>query len=655
MEDSFYHDPWLAERSHELQWKSYLQDQYNDERISSSIETNSKAIVVASERQTLAIQEANQRQVDAMREATQHNTDVIVESAKHHTDAMLKSAQLVSSRLKSGFSKISKRLDNISDEISELSSLFDWRMSMIIEEQRINNILSENIALLLRIPDFQKERQYHLEQGLKFFKNARMDEDLYADALENLLEAEKREKTDYFVIHRIGLIYLYGKKYIDIPKAEEYFRRAAKYAIVESHPDAIRLTNLLAGNLLLRLSKQATPQEAIKAVAAESFFQAGVACYIPRKFSETAELASKAFSLDPKMLEAGFLQAKALAADGKVSLAVDVLERVITANRNYAVKTVRDLDLGSKPPIQALLEKLRDDAVNRASQRLEKCKLKMIPESQAKMMVELMEKLIKENTYLEALFALDEMAKIRNWEFGEPFKNPNQVNYLNKIIEIVNSLNNLQYYKVGNKFIQMNENIINEIIVNQEIQWIFPSGKKSSEANWKNAIKSKRVNYDLFTFIDLEKKFNDNLPKVVNNLENRLKDFSNDNIEHINYLKNERIKSENERIKAESERRIAEEKSRKLEEERLRKAENDRLKKAKNEKNKILIMSVFFGFLGAIGMYLIGVLFSNLVINNSGPQYSYEYKVNLMSNITKMFVIFGFIIGLGVGFSNSKK
>ena len=75
-------------------------------------------------------------------------------------------------------------------EVNDSLQRIDQRLSLLVEEQRIGTMPQENIAQLLRIPDSQKQRQHHLELGLKFFKNARKASDLYQDALKELLSAE---------------------------------------------------------------------------------------------------------------------------------------------------------------------------------------------------------------------------------------------------------------------------------------------------------------------------------------------------------------------------------------------------------------------------------------------------------------------------------
>ena len=145
-------------------------------------------------------------------------------------------------------------LDVLSNQMSDISNKLGFlnrNMDIQIEQQKLSNLLLENIAELLRVPDSEKERQHSIELGIKFFVNATKDSDLYADALEELLNAETLMKQDYFVLHRIGCIYLYAEKYINPEKALDYFLRAAKYASIESDPEAMRLVNALSGNFTL--------------------------------------------------------------------------------------------------------------------------------------------------------------------------------------------------------------------------------------------------------------------------------------------------------------------------------------------------------------------------------------------------------------------
>lgn len=284
----------------------------------------------------------------------------------------------------------------------------------------MSHMLQANIAELLRIPDFQKERQYYIEQGFKHYANG-----LWEEALDNLLKAEERERTDYVVLHRIGMIYLYRPELLDVPNARDHFERAGKYAAVESGEGAVRLANILGGPVEGgRLRENVMPADVPRRLAAETYLQAGRAAYVMGAFGDAAALSEKALSLNPDLLDAGFNQAKALVAAGSGTAAVTVLEPVIRRDRTYALKTTQDGDLALDADVRRLLEKLREEAVNRARRELETLqtgfqKLVSPPEDTEEELIrrekaiaeefQSIRLLIERDTYLEALAALDQI------------------------------------------------------------------------------------------------------------------------------------------------------------------------------------------------------------------------------------------------------
>jgi hypothetical protein len=373
------------------QWSKYLQERQYYSDVSSAIKSQTKSY------------QAEIQNASATLSAS------INDAAALQATAGANAAAAVVSSLDQGFAEIAGGLD-------QLNSMLDWRLSITIDQQRISNLLLENVALLLRIPDVQKERQYYIEQGFKHYKNAAIDDDLFEDALENLVKAEKLEKADYVVLHRIGIIYLYSPKMLDLSQAEAYFRKAAKYAVVESDPAGQRAFNILTGQANSSLAGQSVTPDAIKRIAGDSYFQAGIACYAQGQFADALELSSKAYRLLPSMLEAGFLKAKALAATGSEVEAAQTVQGVIEAERFYAVKTLADGDLAPKSIVQRMLLQLRDGAVALASQRVGQCRTSMIEQSEADLILRGLDALIKRNTYLDALAALDGLTAKRSWK-----------------------------------------------------------------------------------------------------------------------------------------------------------------------------------------------------------------------------------------------
>ena len=529
----FNHD---SGESSESQWTRHIQNK-------AYVEDVTKSVSNSTGKQTRDFSVIVSRQ-------TKEINDTIQSASREQVAAIQQSTNAVCGTLDAGFDLLSNDLQDISysigairSELNAMASMLDWRLSLLIEQQRITNLLLGNIAILLRIPDIQKERQYHIEQGLKFLKNAIFDSDFYEDSLSNLIKAEQIEPTDFFALHRIGLIYMYSPKHLGLIKAEEYFKKAAKYAIAESNAGAIVTNNFLADDVNRDFLEQTPTSDAIKLQAAESYLFAGRSCYIQGKLIEAADLASKGFNLVPQLVEAGFMQAKALSANNNETEAAIVLEKVINTDRFYSLKTLSDLDLCPKPSIQTLLKKLQKEATEEATKILMDCRHHMISGSNATDYIEKIERLANKNTYLTSKKAIDLLNKIRVWTFCEPFKNPMQNGFLNEIIEAVKKLSTLQYYKFGDNFYQMNITFIDTFIekINQETQWIFPINSITSiNSTWANNIKGNGGSFSVVQYLVIEKKLNDELPKVVSNLKNLIQQYVDDNNLHLNYLEKER-------------------------------------------------------------------------------------------------------------------
>jgi len=292
----------------------------------------------------------------------------VQQASREQIQAIDAASSRISGTLAVGFAAVTGGLTAVADGIQSLQqeqvetnrqladankSLYriDQRLSLLVEEQRIGNVLQGNIAQLLRIPDSQKQRQHHLEMGLKFFKNARKDSDLYHDALKELLAAEALMPGDYFVLHRLGMLYLYALPLLDLAKAAEYLAKAGKYAAVESDPEAIRLGNVLQKSVGTSFAAQADASaNDISLVAADSYHQAAAAQYALGNFPEAVKLIGKAITLEPEADTHRLFKAKYLAAAGQPGQALEALKTLptTTALVNAAMS---DLDLLKGPAL----------------------------------------------------------------------------------------------------------------------------------------------------------------------------------------------------------------------------------------------------------------------------------------------------------------
>jgi tetratricopeptide (TPR) repeat protein len=245
-------------------------------------------------------------------------------------------------------------LSNQMSDVNESLSFLNRNIDIQIEQQKLSNLLLQNIAELLRVPDSEKERQHSIELGIKFFVNASKDADLYADALEELLKAESLMKQDYFVLHRIGCIYLYVEKYINPEKSLDYFLRAAKYASVESDINAARLANVLTINFNTVNSDLNNSEKQIGLLAADSYEKAAFASYILGKFTDAVNYQSKALKFydAPKNR---FLLAKYQVRNGEILEGIKNLSQSIDDEPVFAVASFKEIDLINEPEVLNLI------------------------------------------------------------------------------------------------------------------------------------------------------------------------------------------------------------------------------------------------------------------------------------------------------------
>ena len=260
------------------------------------------------------------------------------------------------------------------------------KLDLQLEQQKLSNLLLQNISELLRVPDSEKERQLFIEKGIKHFVNASKNIDLYEDALKNLLKAEALADDDYFVLHRIGCIYLYVEKYLDPQKALVYFKRASKYASVESDPKATRLVNVLSKASDENNFDENIISEKIGLLAADSYEKAAFASYILGDFGSAENYQKLAFEIissikDKDLLpiknQYQFTLAKYQIRNNNIDKAISNLETTINKNSIFydLISNIIDLDISSNSYVVDLLDRFDKNLKDSLSKLLERIKL----------------------------------------------------------------------------------------------------------------------------------------------------------------------------------------------------------------------------------------------------------------------------------------
>ncbi len=335
------------------EYANYLQQQEYVRDIGS-------AITSAGNQYSKTIQAVGQNISGEIRTMSKMQCEAIQQSTTQIVGALDKGFNQLGSIMQNGFNEVNQNLVDIKFQLKDieyaidrLGGLIDRKLNAVIEQQHLTNLGIQQLITIAKIPEFQKERIYYFEEGLKFLNNALIDPRRYSDALENFLEAEKRKKTDYLVLYNIGLIHLYSNENLNLELAADYFLKAADYADDEISPDAIR-----SGKVDFSSDKMS--EEFVTRIAFESYQHAANAQLIQNKFEEALKTANEAIKISNKALEAKYIAAQAHLALGNAKASLELIKELSTDN-NYLIDAAFNPNLAVIDGLQDLIEKTRKE------------------------------------------------------------------------------------------------------------------------------------------------------------------------------------------------------------------------------------------------------------------------------------------------------
>ena len=227
----------------------------------------------------------------------------------------------------SGFGQLSEnlegiafRLDKIHGAIKDLDATFHWGFTkMLASMGRLNDSLEQLIAIAKTPAQTWAYNQYKIARDA-------MRKELYPEALESLnnaisgLGSNPGYKLEYRFHHTKGIILLGSvdncdQRLLDLPQAEQSFLTAARYARTDYQKDA-----------------------------GLAFLAAGWSAYCQGKMEEAIAHTQDAIRMHPNFAEALFQLAKINMYLSKVDIALPLLGKAITSDRNYSLKAAADGD-----------------------------------------------------------------------------------------------------------------------------------------------------------------------------------------------------------------------------------------------------------------------------------------------------------------------
>ena len=215
-----------------------------------------------------------------------------------------------------GFDKLAAGIDRLNADFNVLLGDVIWKLEM--HEETLSNILHE-----IRLAEFEREARAFRSRAEKAYLNGWYDE-----ALDDFLEAEKRNYPDFGVLRSIAHIRLYHR--IDLAGSLEYFCKAARY----SRPSHARQ-------------------------CAEAHYFAGVVCALEQRTQKALDHFTEASALNPKLYEAHYQKACLSAIVKDPADAVGSLEIAIHGDARYYERAKNDEAFGGvRGEVQTLLEQL---------------------------------------------------------------------------------------------------------------------------------------------------------------------------------------------------------------------------------------------------------------------------------------------------------
>jgi tetratricopeptide (TPR) repeat protein len=228
--------------------------------------------------------------------------------------------------ISSALSDVSYEMSRIGEGLEEMTAAIEWGFGELARQMERQRDVLNRILERIEAPLDTQARELK-KRALNAYKNGWFDE-----ALEDFLEAEKKNRYDFTIHQSIGNIYFLRKH--DTVRAVEYYEKAFKYALPES-----------------------------PYYASYAKLHIGLVRYLGGDFEAAYEATKWAVNSSSDIPEAHFQHAKNCAKLKKHDEAVQHLRSAIAGDQSYCVKISHEPDFADmQSEVKTLFERLRAGA-----------------------------------------------------------------------------------------------------------------------------------------------------------------------------------------------------------------------------------------------------------------------------------------------------
>lgn len=241
---------------------------------------------------------------------------------------------------------------NMNAGIVALSENISQAASVILYQLQQSEVILKQILDELRIPESQRERRYHIEEGMKYFNKGMQSGDClyFEDALDEFTTATTIERKDFFSWYYIGMIYLYSKEHLDPEKALSAFDRYIHYA-------------------------DALPQK--HNLFDEAYLMKAECKYLMQDIDAAFGLVEKVMTGSEKAALRGMKYLSASNDTFKQQQAVEILKHLMQSNPFVVMQVLEDYDLLSNNYVKEYLNDLKTKTTKEINHLVFSCDKKM--------------------------------------------------------------------------------------------------------------------------------------------------------------------------------------------------------------------------------------------------------------------------------------
>lgn len=355
-----------------------------------------KHILFETKKQNEILEKCSIEQRDEIRNATSAVCKSLEDGISELASINEKGFENITNAIENNTEVLSTGVNAINRNIEQINATLDWGFLTVANQLIATNDKLDEIIQLLSLPESQKQRKFHIEQGFDFLRKSNKNKLFFTKSKQNFTKAIEIEDSDYISLQQLGVIHLYSLEYLDFELAKKHLDQSILYS--EAETDGKR-------NSKESLSVFSCPAK----ITATSMMHLARCYYLEGDCQRAYEIAKSStdFLYLPEMVSVLFDLTKYSVHLNYHEEALEYLSLAIWMDRYISIKALTEKKLMN---CRFITDYLKDDSrklFDLANEELQHLKSIIRLNSIYQNEFETIEKLVNQNTYLSSRLALE--------------------------------------------------------------------------------------------------------------------------------------------------------------------------------------------------------------------------------------------------------